>query len=338
MPAPVRVIQFGLGPIGLGCANLLLDKERSGLVQLVGAIDIDPRKAGRCLGELLGRECALPVRNDAEGLLQEAKPDVVVHTTGSFLADVEDQLLLCAAAGAHVVSSSEELCYPYERDAEASRRIDAAAKAGGVAILGTGVNPGYAMDTLALAATGVCTSVTSVRARRVVDASLRREPLQRKVGAGLTAEQFEARRRKGGFGHIGLRESLLVVAAGLGWKLDQVEEQLGPVIAKRPVTTPFVHVAAGQVAGIAQSVVGLIDGETALSLELDMYVGASRPVDSIQVTGDPPIHMEVRGGIFGDTATMGALINAIPLVTQAAPGLRTVKDLSVPRAFASRLQ
>lgn len=338
MPAPIRVVQFGLGPIGLGSADLLLDKERSGQVQLVGAVDIDPRKAGRPLGELLGRACALPVSPDAERTLRETGPDVVVHATGSFLADVEEQLLLCAAAGAHVVSSSEELCYPYERNADSSRRLDAAARAGGVAILGTGVNPGYAMDTLALAATGVCTRVRSLRVRRVVDAGLRREPLQRKVGAGLTAEQFEERQRAGGFGHIGLRESLLVVAAGLNWQLDEVEEKLGPVFAERPVTTPYLHVEAGRVAGIAQSVVGRIAAETVLSLELKMFVGATCPTDSIQVVGDPPIDLEVRGGIFGDTATVGALVNAIPLVMRGAPGLRTVKDLPVPRAFASRPQ
>ena len=273
----------------------------------------------------------------AKRMLRETRPDVVVHTTGSFLADVEEQLLLCADAGAHVVSSSEELCYPFERDADAAERIHAAAKARSVAILATGVNPGYAMDTLALAATGVCTRVRRLQIKRVVDASLRREPLQRKIGAGLTAAQFDARQRKGGFGHIGLRESLLVVAAGLDWQLDEIQEKLGPVLAERAVTTPYLHVEEGHVAGIAQSVVGRMDGETVLSLELRMYAGAAQPTDSIRVTGDPPIHLEVHGGIFGDTATVGALVNAIPLVIRAAPGLQTVKDLPVPRAFAGRL-
>ena len=331
---PIRTVQYGLGPIGLACADLMLDKESSGLLQLVGAIDTDPGKAGRTLGELLRRDCNIRISANAEQTLREAEPHVVLHTTRSFLDEVEDQLLACVRAGAHVVSSTEELCYPYDRHPEASRRLDAAARAHGVVIVGTGVNPGYAMDTLALAATGVCASVRSLRVERVVDASRRREPLQRKIGAGLTVQEFEARKRAGGFGHIGLRESLLVVAAGLDWRLDHIDAALAPVISERPVQTPFLCVKPGQVAGIAQSVSGSRNGTEAIRLELRMFVGASSPVDTIHVDGDPPMDLVVHGGIFGDTATVGALVNAVALVLIAHPGLRTVKDLPVPRAFA----
>ena len=200
--------------------------------------------------------------------------------------------------------------------------------------MGTGVNPGYAMDTLALMATGVCCDVSEVRVARVVDAGKRRRPLQIKVGAGLSAAAFEEKKATGMFGHIGLRESLLFVAKGLGWSLDRVDERLDPVLADREITTPFVTVEAGRVAGIHHAIAGYAQERPVLSLDLKMFVGAENPRDAVRVTGDPPVDLEIRGGIFGDTATVAALVNAIPLVLHASPGLKTMMDLPVPRAFA----
>ena len=337
MAEPIRVVQYGLGPIGLACAAVLLDKQATGHVHLVGAIDIDPDKAGRDLADLLGRTepTGLVVSADAAKTLDETKPQVVAHTTSSFLERMYDQLVLCAEAGAHVVSSTEELAYPYDRHPAISASLDAEAKANGVVILGTGVNPGYAMDTLALTATGACVDVTSVRVERIVDASKRREPLQRKVGAGIHVDEFEERKQSGTFGHIGLRESLLLVADGLGWTLDRIEETLDPVIAMETVVTPYLEARVGDAAGIHHKIVGYRGDEPLLSLDLKMYVGAHNPQDAVYVEGTPPIDLVVQGGIFGDTATVAALVNAIPLVAEAPAGLRTVKDLPIPRAFAT---
>ncbi|MDX1545641.1 MAG: dihydrodipicolinate reductase [Rhodothermales bacterium] len=333
---PIRVVQYGLGPIGVETARVLLDKQAAGHVRLVGAIDIDPDKAGRDLAELLGREATtgIVVDDDADRVLAQTLPDVVVHTTSSFLDRVMLQLVRCIEAGAHVVSSTEELAYPFERHPVRSHTLDATAKRHGVAVLGTGVNPGYAMDTLALSATGVCTDVTHLRAERVVDAGKRRAPLQRKVGAGITVEEFEARKATGTFGHIGLRESMLLVADGLGWTFDRVEETLEPMRADRDIETPYSRVEAGSVAGIHHAITGFVGEEPLVELDLKMYVGAEDPHDAVQVTGTPPVRLVVPGGIFGDTATVAALVNAVPLVRAATPGLRTTKDLPVPRCFA----
>jgi 4-hydroxy-tetrahydrodipicolinate reductase len=246
---------------------------------------------------------------------------------------VTDQLELCIRAGANVASSTEELLFPYDRHPELSARIDGLARNHGVTVLGTGVNPGYVMDSLALMATGVCREVRRMKIERVVDASRRRLPLQRKVGAGLTPEAFEQRKRAGAFGHIGLRESLLLVAAGLGWPLERVEERLDPVIADGEVETPHLRVRAGQVAGIHHTVRGYRNGDEAIALDLKMYVGATEPRDAIRVDGDPPIDLVIRGGVFGDTATVATLINAVPAVVSAEPGLTTVMDLPLPRAL-----
>ncbi len=339
MPVPIRVVQYGLGPIGLASVKVILEKQATGHVQLVGAIDIDPDKAGRDVSALLNRaeETGIVVSADARRLLAETKPDVVVHTTRSFLERVQDQFVLCAEAGVHVVSSTEELAYPFDRHPALSAELDRVAKAHGVVLLGTGVNPGFAMDTLVLAATGACTDVWRVQVERVLDAGKRREPLQRKVGAGLSVDQWKAKKKTGTFGHIGLRESLLLVANGLGWRLDRIEETLDPMIAPERVETPFLTVQAGDAAGIHHVVTGYRGQAPLLTLDLKMYVGAHEPRDAIYVEGTPPIDLVVRGGIFGDTATIAALVNAVPLVIDASPGLRTMKDLPVPRAFATTL-
>ena len=337
MPSPVRVLQYGVGPIGLACIRTILAKQETGQLALAGAVDIAPEKAGRDVAELLGgglSPTGIVVREDLAAVLAETAPDVVLHTTSSFLDRVHGQIEECIRCGVPVVSSTEELAFSYDRHPELSAVIHEQAVKHGVAVVGTGVNPGYAMDTLALMATGVCCDVSEVHAVRVVDAGKRRMPLQIKVGADLSTEAFEEKKATGVFGHIGLRESLFFVAKGLGWPLDRVDEQLHPVLADAEISTPFLTVASGNVAGIHHSITGYVGGKPLLSLDLKMFVGAKEPHDAVRVVGDPPIDLVVRGGIFGDTATVAALVNAIPLVLHASPGLKTMMDLPVPRAFA----
>jgi 4-hydroxy-tetrahydrodipicolinate reductase len=338
MPSPLRIVQYGLGPIGQATARSVLEKSTSERVRLAGAIDIDPDKVGRDVADLIGLDasCGVTVSDDAEGVLAETAPDVVLHTTTSFLDEMHEQLRTCARAGAHVVSSTEELAYPYDRHPDLADDLDATAREHGVTVVGTGVNPGYAMDTLALTATGVCQDVQQISVERLVNAGARRGPLQEKVGAGLSADAFAEKKATGTFGHIGLRESLLMLADGLGWSFDQIDERLDPVIAEKSVETPHAAVARDEVAGIHHTITGHVDSELLLSLDLKMYVGAREEHDRVHVEGNPPVDLKIRGGIFGDTATVAMLVNTAPLAAEARSGLHTMKDLPVPRAFATR--
>jgi len=337
MEQSLRIVQFGLGPIGIETAKTVLEKSTNGELQLVGAIDIDPGKVGKDLSEVLGlpQKLGVIVSDHAAEVFRSTKPDVVLHTTSSFLERIYPQLEACVTSGVNVVSSAEELFFPYDRHPKLSKELDELAKRYKVAVLGTGVNPGYVMDTLALTATAVCNRVRSITVERVVDASKRRLPLQRKIGAGISAQEFEEKKKTGTFGHIGLRESLLFVAQGLRWKLDHITETLQPMIADREIKTPYITVAKGQVAGIHHAITGDVQGKTVLTLDLKMYVGAEDPRDAVFVDGSPPVDLVIRNGIFGDSATVAALVNAIPLVMQTTPGLKTTKDLAVPRIFIS---
>ena len=204
MHDPLRVVSYGLGPIGLAAASLLLEKRS---LQLVGAVDVAPDKAGRELAELLERSepTGVVVEPDAETALDRLRPDVVVHCTSSFLPDVKEQLLACVRRGASVVSSTEELLVADHQHPELAAELDAAAIEGGASIVGAGVNPGFSMDYLAVVASAAARDVSGVRCVRVVDAATRREPLQRKVGAGLSKAEFHRQLDAGRFGHVGMR-------------------------------------------------------------------------------------------------------------------------------------
>ena len=329
---PIRVVQFGLGPIGQSCIKALLQKPG---LELIGGIDIDPQKAGKDIGDICGlnKPLGIPVRDDGAAALAEWRPQVVLHTTQSFLDRIEDQLTMIIRAGAHVVSSSEELFYPFHRDPGFCERIDTLAKQHGVAVIGTGVNPGFAMDILPLCLTGICTDVQKIIVTRVVDSTQRRLPLQKKTGAGLSRQEFEEKMNTGRFGHIGLRESALAVIDTLGWPVDEIVESVEPVIAERKMTTQFLTIEPGQVAGMRQILRVKSEGQERLVLNLEVSIGAKEPHDSIEIIGEPPFSMRIDGGIFGRTATIGALINTIPKIIAAPPGLRTMMELPAPYAF-----
>lgn len=330
MPAALRIVSFGLGPIGLAAARLALQKTS---IQLVGAIDIDPAKVGKDLGDLLelGKPTGVLVEGDAEAALKRLQPDVMLHCTSSFMPMVKDQLLLAARCGVDVVSSTEELLVPEFQHAAVAKELDAAAKAGGISLLGTGVNPGYAMDFVAVIASAVTYDVQAVKCTRVVDAATRRLPLQKKVGAGLTKKEFQEQMATGKFGHIGMRESVALLARALDFKLDKIEQSVEPVIAAEDHKTPFLTVKDGQVAGIRNHGYGYVGKRPVLHLDLSMYVGAPDPRDEVVLESTPPIHLKFLGGIAGDQATAAILVNNLHGIVAAQPGLRTVLDVQPPR-------
>jgi 4-hydroxy-tetrahydrodipicolinate reductase len=326
----VRAVSFGLGPIGLAAARLALTKSS---VQLVGAIDVDPNKVGKDLGDLLelGRKTGVVVEGDAEKALKRLQPDVMLHCTSSFMPMVKDQLLLAARCGVDVVSSTEELLVPEFQHPALAKELDTAAEAGGVSFLGTGVNPGYAMDFVAIVASAVTYDVQSVQCTRVVDAGTRRLPLQRKVGAGLSKAEFDAQMATGKFGHIGMRESVALLARALDFQVDRIEQTVEPVMADKEQKTPFLTVQKGQVAGIRNHGYGYVGGKAVIHLDLSMYVGAPDPRDEVVLQSTPPIHLKFHGGIAGDQATAAILVNNLHGVVAAQPGLRTVLDVAPPR-------
>lgn len=322
--AKIRVIQFGLGPIGAGVARVIANRPD---FQFVGAVDIDPAKVGKDLGQIIGLERALGVKvsDDAVKVLKK-NADVVMHCTVSSLAKAEPQLAMIIKAGKNIVSTCEELAMPWGQKAIA-KRIDTLAKKHKVTVLGTGINPGFMMDTLPILLTGVCQEVKAIRVNRVVDASKRRKPLQAKIGTGMTVAEFKAKAGKE-IRHVGLTESVKMVASALRWNLDKIEETIEPVVATQTIKTEFFEVKPGFVTGVEQYGYGFAKGEKLIELHLRMCVDAGEGYDEVMIDGKPAIHSLVKG-VHGDLSTAAVAANCVRRVVAGAPGLVTMADLPI---------
>ena len=323
-----RVALVGLGPIGIEVGRALVPRAD---IDILGAADPAPDKFGKELEDVLAMPASLAgieVRPSARVLYEASastrtKRDVALICTGSRLPAVADQLTEAIEAGFHIVSTCEELAYPELTQAALARQIDRKAKEKGVAVLGTGVNPGLVMDRLVLEAASACVSIDRVRVTRVVDAARRRGPLRAKVGAGLTREEFAAGVAAKRLGHVGLSESAAIIALGLGLRIDEITERIEPVIARQDTD----GIPAGNVLGLHQIAIVQVGDEVKVTLDLTMAVGVSDPADRIEIEGDPPINLVVSGGFHGDRATVGCVVNAIPFIVQAPPGLHKVTTL-----------
>jgi 4-hydroxy-tetrahydrodipicolinate reductase len=332
MPRTVKVAVVGLGSVGQAVTRLLL---QTPTVKVVGVADPAPSSAGKDLGTALGlpRRLRIKVDADPERFVRKLAADAAVVCTSSLLKEVKPQILGLVSRRIRVLTTCEELAFPVPPRVAGAREIARAAKAKKVAVLAAGLNPGFTMDSLALTLTAPCTGVRRVSVTRVQDAGTRRLPLQRRVGAGLNLGQFRRAVTEGTVRHVGLVESAHMIASALGWKLDRVDETLEPAIAPRDLDTEYLRIPAGAAAGIRQAVRGFRKGELAVSLDLQVYVGAEAPRDHILIDADPPVDATVAGGISGEVAAAAILVNNLPRLLAAAPGLATVKDLPLLHAL-----
>lgn len=333
----VRVLLLGTGQMGSAAARILGTKRG---IELVGAVARRPDRAGRDAGSVLGLPAPLgfAVTNDLAATLAATSPDVVLQTTCSRVAEAEAELVTCIEAGAHVVSIAEELAYPRAGSPETAARIDELARVHGVTVLGTGVNPGFVLDLLVIALTGVCAHVESITATRVNDLSPYGPTVLRTQGVGLSPEAFVAGVADGSVvGHFGFPESVAMIADALGWDIERVEQAREPIVARVRRETPFVVVEPGGVAGCRHTAVAYADGRPVITLVHPQQV---RPEaegvatgDTIEIVGEPRVRMSGSPEIPGGTATAALAVNTIPRVLAAPPGLVSMADLPVPAAI-----
>jgi len=332
MATAIRVLHVGLGPIGSAVARQVA--ARKGF-QIVGAVDIDPNLLGRDVGDVIeaGRRMRIKVTDDIGRTIRAAKPDVAVVSTNSSLKQVLPQLADVLKRRVPIVTTTEEAAYPAAYNRRLAKQLDELARKARVAVIATGVNPGFAMDALPIALSAVCERVDSVEVKRVQDARIRRLPFQQKIGAGLTKEQFQRKVEQGTVRHVGFTESIQMIGDALGWKLDRITDDVKPKMADKTVESELLAVDAGYVAGIIQDGVGYVNGEPRIKLHLEAYLGAPESYDSVLIEGSPRLHSTIAGGIHGDIATASIAVNSIPAVLTAAPGFRTMRDMRLPSFF-----
>jgi len=327
----VKVVQMGLGPIGNKVTQYLADRKN---VEIVGAIDSDSAKAGQDIGTLAGiAPLGVKVTADMNQVLGKGDVDIVMLTTTSSLARTYDQLIQLLPYGVNVISSCEELSYPWLTSPDLATKIDKLAKENNVAVLGTGVNPGFLMDFLPIVMTGVCRDVRKIKIERIQDATFRRIPFQKKIGAGLKVQEFDDKVKEGTLRHVGLTESIQMIASRLGWKLDSTDEVISPIIAENQMKTTGMVVEAGDVLGVQQIGRGMVSGEEVITMVFRAAIGEPDDRDRIVIDGTPAIDSLIKGGVNGDVATCAILVNAIPSIINARPGLKTMADIEPPHCF-----
>jgi 2,4-diaminopentanoate dehydrogenase len=324
-----KVMIVGLGPIGAGVARQLVARRS---FKVVSAVDVDPAKAGRDLGRVVGLEkrTGVKVGSDLAAAIRKTKPQVAVLCTGSALETVWPQVAAALRLKVPVVSTTEELAYPWFSNKGLARRIDAAAKKAKVAVVGTGVNPGFAMDALPIALTATCERVDAVRVDRVLDAGLGSLTFQQRIGCGLTPAEFAERVKALTVRHVGLTESVAMIADALGLELDRVTDEIQPKIATAPVGRGAATVEAGRVSGIVQDGVGSTKGKPVIVLHLEAYVDPPETYDRVRVEGSPRLDVKATGGFPGELSAAAVVVNTIPKVLAAPPGLHTMRSLALP--------
>jgi 4-hydroxy-tetrahydrodipicolinate reductase len=321
---PIRVVQMGLGPIGSIIARRVAHHND---FRLVGAIDTDVTKVGKDVGDVVGADPMDMQVAATVDVVEKVRPDVVVNATSSSISVIALQISHFLDLGISVISTCEELAYPIPSHREIARELDAKAIATNARVLGTGANPGFVMDFLPAILSLASGRIQEVRVCRVVDTGKRRLQLRQKTGAGLSLEEFQSRVASKSVGHVGLLQSIYLLAAGLGLVIQQTDEEIEPILVDRETSVDDISLFPGEVAGVHQTATGVLDSESQITLDLWMSVAAKAPRDEIHFLGDNPMSLRVFGGILGDTATAAIVLNCIPRLLTLQPGLLTMLDI-----------
>ena len=333
----IRLLHVGLGPLG---RLIAADAARRNIAAIVEAVDIDPALAGKSLKHIAPESgFDAPIRRSISEIKDPSRFDAALLTTSSDLAKCETSLRELIALGLPVVSTCEELLYPWLRHKALAESLHQACLKSGARIIGTGVNPGFLMDTLPVALTAVCKHVRSVKVSRIQDATTRRIPFQQKIGAGLDDAAFAAKVKEGTLRHVGLGESLHFVAHYLGLNIDRWDETIEPVKAAKPLTCGLGPIPVGRVAGVRQvgrawaKGAGPTDAPV-VELEFQAAIGQDNPHDRVRLDSDPKIDMTIAGGVHGDVATSAITLNTVPAIIAAKPGLHTMATVPLVRCIA----
>jgi hypothetical protein len=332
----IRALVLGAGAMGMGIAKALYEKEG---IDLVGIYARRKEKDGKDLGELLGfdQPTGIIISNDLDKVLKQ-KADIVIQATTSFISEAYPQIEEIINSNKNLITLAEEMAYPAATDPILAEKINSLAIKKGVTVLGTGINPGFVLDTLILSLTGACVNVHSIKASRVNDLSPFGATVMRTQGVGTTVEEFEKGIQDGSIvGHIGFAESINMIADALGWKLDKIKQTKEPIVSNSYRETPYVKVEPGMVAGCRHIAYGMSNDEVLITLEHPQQICPEKEGietgDYIWIEGQPSINMAIKPEIPGGLGTIAMAVNMIPSVIDAKPGLVSMTDLPFPRAL-----
>ena len=333
----VKVIIWGLGAMGGGVADMLLTKEGVDIVGVAGR----ERKQGHSMYEYIKTE-----KGDREDVIIKApeeiiKPgaaDIVILCTDSFTKEAFPRMKFILEQGINCITSAEEMAYPAAQSPELAEELDKIAKANGVSILGTGINPGHIMDMLVLVMTGCMTDVEHILSRRVNSLSPFGPVVMEEQGIGISVEEFLERKANHTMsGHVGFAESVGMMAEGMGLEVAEFAQDMNPITTDVDRKSPYGFAAAGSCAGVSMT------AEAKLSNGIPVHMDHPQQIEPEQVgvqTGDyviikgaPNVNLVNSPEIEGGLGTIAMCVNMIPMVINAEAGLKTMIDLPIPRAI-----
>lgn len=335
----VRVGIWGFGAMGSGMAKMLLKKTG---VEIVSVCDMHPERVGKSIYDVLGAErgerCDVVIKPDASEAFTEECADVVLLATDSFTKGAYDKIKFILEKKINVISTAEEMAYPKAQEPELAQKLDEIAKANGVSVLGTGINPGFVLDLLILALTGTCEEVDYIKAARVNDLSPFGKAVMIEQGVGVTKEEFLKGAEDGSIaGHVGFPESINMITDGIGWNLERVDQTREPIMSSVYRKSEYAEVQAGNVAGCRQCGYGYVDGQIKVEMEHPQqilpHLEGQSTGDYVSIKGIPNIDLQITPEIPGGIGTIAMCVNSIPHVINAIPGLKSMLDIPVPRAI-----
>ena len=333
----IKIAIWGFGAMGAGMAKMLSRKTG---VDIAAVCDLHPDRVGKSVGEILNTEkwTDVIIESDIEKALSDRKIDLCLLATDSFTKGAFPKMTVIMEKGINVITTAEEMAYPRAKEPELARELDEIAKANGVTVLGTGINPGMIMDFLVVCLTGCMEEVTHIEAKRVNSLSPFGVTVMEEQGVGITLNEFNKRVAEDKLaGHVGFNESINMIADAIGWKVDRFEQQMKPILTTVDRKSPYGFAGAGNLAGINMTGQGYIDGEVKIDMihpqQIEPEMEGTHTGDYITLRGTPPVNMAITPEVDGGVGTIAMCVNMIPHVINAKPGLKTMIDLPVPRAI-----
>jgi 2,4-diaminopentanoate dehydrogenase len=335
----VKVAIWGFGAMGSGMAKMLLNKKG---VEIVGVCDMHPARVGKSIYEVLGTPKGdrkeVIINANIDEVLTEKCCDVCLCATDSYTKKAFPRLKLVLEKKINVISTAEEMSYPKAQNPELAAELNRIAKENGVTVLGTGINPGLMMDLLVVCLTGCMIDVEHIEAKRVNSLSPFGPAVMEEQGVGITVKAFEDGVKDGSLaGHVGFAESVGMISEAIGWKVDKFEQQMKPIVTDIDRKSPYGFAKAGDVAGVNMTGQGYVDGKVKIDMihpqQIEPEMVGQQTGDYITIKGTPSIHMANNPEVEGGLGTIAMCVNMIPHVINAAPGLKTMIDLPVPRAI-----
>ena len=335
----IKVGIWGFGAMGSGMAKMLLKKTG---VEIVSVCDMYPDRVGKSIYEVLntekGERSDVIIKSDANEAFTDECADVVLLATDSFTKGAYDKIKLILEKKINVISTAEEMAYPKAQEPELAGKLDEIAKANGVSVLGTGINPGFVLDLLILALTGTCEEVDYIKATRINDLSPFGKAVMIEQGVGVSKEEFIQGVKNGSIaGHVGFPESINMITDGIGWNLEKVSQTREPIMSNVYRKSEYAEVEAGNVAGCRQCGYGYVNGQIKVEMEHPQqilpHLEGQSTGDYVTIKGTPNINLQITPEIHGGIGTIAMCVNSIPHVINAIPGLKTMLDIPVPRAI-----